>query len=205
MARKLSLTTAFSPASPSKRTPLGVAGYDNARENIDPHIKTKVIDTSEGIISGNLYFNKSGAGLPFGEIYVADNATGDSIATATTTQFLRFANNGESNLTTPDHAQDHIIIQKTGRYLVNVSFAFSGDASVDWTFHVHTNNGTVEFDNLHTNRKLGAGGDIGSASISGIAQFNAGDTVELWSEHGAGVNKSLTIQDCTLSIIQIGG
>ena len=29
----------------------GTAGYDNPRENIDPHIKTKVIDTKEGMLT----------------------------------------------------------------------------------------------------------------------------------------------------------
>ena len=36
----------------SKPTQQGSAGYDNPRENIDPHIKTKVINTSEGTIEG---------------------------------------------------------------------------------------------------------------------------------------------------------
>lgn len=31
-------------------TPLGSVGYDNARDNIDPHIKTKVLSTIEGTI-----------------------------------------------------------------------------------------------------------------------------------------------------------
>ena len=76
--------------------------------------------------------------------------------------------------------------------------------SVDWTFKIYINNGDTGFDNVHCNRKLGAGGDIGSASLSGICDFSASDTVELWMIHSAGVNKDITIQDCTLSVIKLG-
>jgi len=178
----------------------GDAGYDNIRENIDPHIRTRTISTKQ--FDGELTF--TGLGMVYGEICVEGNVTGDTVATATEIQFLRFTTNGHSNNTTPDASESHINILYSGKYLVTVSFSFSGDASVDWFFHVHTNNGTVEFANLHANRKLGAGGDIGSASISGIAQFNIGDTVELWMEHLSGVNKDITVQDCTLSVVQIG-
>ena len=40
----------FKPIRISKKTLRGNAGYDNGRENIDPHIKTKVVSTQEGSI-----------------------------------------------------------------------------------------------------------------------------------------------------------
>ena len=43
-------TNIFKPASRPRPTSLGAAGYDNARENIDPHIKTKVVSTKEGSV-----------------------------------------------------------------------------------------------------------------------------------------------------------
>ena len=196
MARNL-----FRPVINKSRTLIGNAGYDNPRENIDPHVKTKVVSTQE--IGGSPVFTKGG--LPFGEIWVKGNGTADTVATATSTQITRFANNGESNNTTPDHTNDHITINKSGKYLVTISISFSGDASVDWSFSLFLNNGTTECENVHTNRKLGAGGDIGSASMSGICDFTSGQTVELWMIHGAGVNKDITIQDCALSLVQIGG
>ena len=36
--------------SKTYKTPKGDAGYDNPRENIDPHIKTKVVNTREGTV-----------------------------------------------------------------------------------------------------------------------------------------------------------
>lgn len=41
----------FSPTKASKITKQGDSGYDNARENIDPHIKTKVVSTKEVTLS----------------------------------------------------------------------------------------------------------------------------------------------------------
>ena len=147
----------------------------------------------------------TGGGLEFGEIWVEGNATADTIATATNTQVLRFANNGESNGTTPDHTNDHITVATDGKYMITVSVSFSGDASVDWSFGVYKNNGGTAFSNVHCNRKLGSGGDIGSAGLTGIIDVSANDTIELWMQHGAGVNKDITIQDCTLSLVKVGG
>ena len=156
-------------------------------------------------VAGDLYFTGEDSGLPFGEVWVESNSTADTVATATSTQMLRFDTNGESNDATPDHTNDHITIGKAGKYLVTVSISFSGDPSVDWTFGLFKNNGATSFLNVHCNRKLGSGGDIGSASMSGICDFASSDTVELWMQHGAGVNKDIIVQDCTLSIVHLGG
>jgi len=156
-------------------------------------------------IDSDLIFTDSGSGLPFGEVWVMGNSTADTVATATNTQMTRFANEGESNLTTPSATTDDITILKAGMYLVTISVAFKGDASVEWDFTLYKNNGATSFDNVHCDRKLGAGGDVGSASMSGICDFAVNDTIELWMKHEAGVNKDITIEDCTLSIVQIGG
>lgn len=53
MPRQKSIQNMFKPDVPVKKhnpTQAGQAGFDNARENIDPHIKTKVIETKEGSI-----------------------------------------------------------------------------------------------------------------------------------------------------------
>ena len=66
MARK-NLLNSFSPVvrSRGKLTPVGSAGYDNPRENIDPSIKTQVMNMKELILSGTASFdltdNMSGA------------------------------------------------------------------------------------------------------------------------------------------------
>lgn len=49
------ISKAFKPAKIPKATPLGDAGYDNARENIDPHVKTKVVNLKEFVQNGVSY------------------------------------------------------------------------------------------------------------------------------------------------------
>jgi hypothetical protein len=155
--------------------------------------------------SGDLLFVGSGSGLPYGEIYVNDNTTSDTVATATNSQVTRFDTNGVYNSMTPDHTNDHITIVKAGIYLCATSIAFSGDGSVQWAFSAYKNNGNTEFANIHADRKLGAAGDVGSASMSGLIDLAVGDTIEVWMMHTAGVNKDIIIRDCTLSLIQVGG
>jgi len=154
---------------------------------------------------GDIIFSGAGSGLPYGEIYVHGNTTGQTISTATSTQVTTFDTNGESNLTTPDHTNDHITITKTGKYLINVSSAFSGDPNVTWSGGVYKNNGATQLANIQTERKLGAGGDVGSVSISGIASLTADDTIEVWFQHAEGVDKSITVKELTLSVSMVGG
>lgn len=145
------------------------------------------------------------AGLPFGEIYVYNNAGAATVSTATWTQMTAFDTVGEYNNTTPSAANDDITIIKEGRYLITVSAAFSGDANVTWYGGVWKNNGATQLTNIQTHRKLGAGGDVGSVSLSGIADLAASDTIELWFRHDEGVDKNITVVDCTLSIVMVGG
>jgi len=145
------------------------------------------------------------AGLCFGEIYVYNNGTADTVATATWSQMTRFDTNGESNNTTPDHTNDHITITKAGRYMVNVSASFSGDPNITWYGGVWKNNGATQLTNIQIHRKLGAGGDVGCVSMSGIGDFAANDTVEIWIRQDSGADKAITVVDCSLSLVQIGG
>lgn len=146
-----------------------------------------------------------GAGLCFGGISLYDNTTADSIATATLTQLTRFDTNDPANNTSPDHTNDHITITKAGMYMVTMSVAFSGTGSVTWTGGVYKNNGATQLTNLQTHRKLGASGDVGSATVTGIADLAVNDTVEVWFTQSEGVNKNITVKDCTLSLVQVGG
>ena len=145
------------------------------------------------------------AGLPYGDLYVHGNTTGQTISTATLTQVTTFDTAGESNLTTPNHTTDDITISKAGRYLITMSSSFSGDPNVTWLGGVYKNNGATQLSNLQTKRKLGAGGDVGSVSISGIVSLSANDTIEVWFQHAEGVDKSITVAELTLSVVMVGG
>lgn len=82
----VNLKNAFS-VKPLPKTKLGNAGYDNARENIDPHIRTKVVSSRE-IVTGD-------HGLAAKDMVInVCYGTGDPPAASTTTEgtlFLKYA------------------------------------------------------------------------------------------------------------------
>lgn len=157
----------------------------------------------------SLLFNGDAAGLCYGEIYVRANAVATNVTVAGTyVQFLGFANDGESNNATPDHTNDHITITKAGRYLVTVSIhveSTGAGGADEFGFEVRKNNGAVIFDNMHAHRQMAGGGtDVGSVGMNGIVDLAVNDTIELWVTNEDSTDDVL-IEDCTLSIVQVGG
>lgn len=140
------------------KTKLGNAGYDNARENIDPHVKTKVVNTKELIYDGN-----------YANIHVDDsNASAQTIPTgASYTKVTGFADNGLNSKSVPDATNNKIIFGTPGTYLVSHNSSFTGNTN-NVTYYVAAFLDNVEQNNLHFVRKLGTAGDVGSASFCGI-------------------------------------
>jgi hypothetical protein len=157
-------------------------------------------------VVGDMKFTTANGGLPFGEIYVKDNTNTMSVSSAGYTQVLNFDTNGQSNQATPDHTNDHVTIDVAGIYLVTVSTAIRNSAGAAHVIDllVHKNNGATAFNNLHAHRTLGAGTDAGSTSISGIVSLSATDTLELWIISDSGAARNIIVEDCTLSVLQIG-
>ena len=146
------------------------------------------------------------AGLPFAEIYARDNAATTSTST-TKTQILIFDTNGESNKMTPDHANDHILVLKPGKYKIDASISIknsSGAAHVI-SLEMYKNNGTVVFNNIHAGRTLGTGSDVGNLTMSGIVDLAAEDTLEFWITSDSAAARTVTVEDIDFCAIQIGG
>lgn len=141
----------------------------------------------------------------YGEIWVNGNTTATSLFSLNTWQPIAgFTQNGLSNGTTPDHTNDYITISRAGVYLVTVSASFSGGPNSTYEIEVFKNAGVTQFPNIHAERKLSAGGDIGSSSLSGLASFSPLDTVEVWTQQTAGGLANPTFRDITLSVSEIG-
>ena len=63
----------------------------------------------------------------------------------------------------------------------------------------------VENLNVHAHRRMsGGGGDVGSASLSGIIDVSANDELEMWLHNETNTDNP-TVEDITISIFQIGG
>ena len=148
-----------------------------------------------------------GGGMCFGEIYVKDNVTPMTLNSAAKVQVTIFDTNGVSNNTTPDHTNNHILITKTGKYRLECNIAVENGAGSAHKLiaEIYKNNGATLFNNLHTDRDLSAGTDLGNLTIGGIVQLNAGDTVEVWMNTSRGSNSVVTVEDINLNLFQIGG
>ena len=142
----------------------------------------------------------------YGEIYVAGNTTATTITVQNTWyQVTVFDTNGLSSGTTPAHGDDHITIATTGTYLVTVSASILSGAGTSDVYEcaVYKNNGATQFANLIFERQLaGGGGDVGSASISGLATLTAADTIELWVRNTSSTT-DVTFENVTLSVWQV--
>lgn len=157
-------------------------------------------------VIGDFYFKNSGSGLPFGEIYVNGNTTATTISVQNTWyQFTGFNTNGQSNLTTPDHTNDHITITKAGIYKIDFNVSFSGGGGKTYEVSVYKNNGATACPNIHIERKLGAAGDIGAAAASGFVSCSANDTIELWIRCTDVTTANATLRDVNLNVLQVGG
>ncbi len=145
------------------------------------------------------------SGVPYAEISVVGNVTADTVDT-TKIQFTRFDTNGESNNCTPDHTNDHITITKAGRYMIIISISAQGDdaQSIELDVSCWKNNGATELTNVHNHRSFAGGVTrLGSIPLSGIHNFTANDTLELWIEGQA--NRDVILSDVTMTVYQLGG
>lgn len=159
-------------------------------------------------INGDVIFVGSGSGLSYAEIYVSDNSTQTAIATQNVwVQVTIFDTDGDSNNCTPDNTNDHITITKAGHYYINVTAStLSGTgAAFDGEFEVKLNNGTVDLEDIHTDRDLtGGGGDHGSISMAGLHNMAVGDTIEVWVRNKTNTT-NVVFEDISLTTFQIGG
>lgn len=155
---------------------------------------------------GLLFYGSSG--LAFGEIYVKDNTDTTTLNSAAKVQITDFANNGESNNMTPDHTNDHITVNKAGKYLITVAIAVFNNAAQSHIINIglFKNNGDTQFNNVHGHRSLSGGsGDIGSMVASGIIDVAATDTIELWANTDTAADRDVTFEDVTLTAVLVGG
>ena len=204
MPRKKSMLNVFKPIkSPRHGNVQGKAGYDNPRENIDPFIKTQVINTKQ--FSGNLIF--TGGGMCHGGISAQDNSTETAIAVAgTPVQVTIFDTNAGSNNTIPDHTEDHIEIQKAGFYYIGVSATVNSVSGAGSRFEItvsKNNNGTPKII-PHADRNIsGGGGQSGVIAMVGCALLEVGDTVEVWIENETNTQNYI-IENIGITLFQIG-
>lgn len=90
---------------------------------------------------------------------------------------------------------------KKGFYEVNSGWSFSGGANTEYHLRVSVNNDAVA--NCHAQRKIGTGGDVGSASTAPCIVFlKKNDVVGLQIENTVNINNAF-IHDVGLTIVRL--
>lgn len=118
--------------------------------------------------------------LEYGGIYVTGGAGTQSLSATTWTKVTQFAADGASSSgVTPAHGTDTITVADAGIYHVSFQVSYTGTTNGVYDLAVYWN--SVQQDQVHIQRKIGTGSDVGSAGTSGHVNASSGSTdFELW-------------------------
>ena len=134
-----------------------------------------------------------------GTLYVTGNSTGESTVDATPRKIAALATKGVESGLTVDTAGNQITIDTAGDYLVISTISFSGTLTKTFNVTIYKNTSTT---NLALERKLGTGGDVGSAAVSGIVTCAADDDISLYQSSTDG-GTAFTALDAQLSVVRV--
>lgn len=137
----------------------------------------------------------------YGAAYGADQSTAMTDIGTTYTTVTAFTASAGRGITW-DAGNDIATITNAGIYFITVQASFSGTGSSEFECAIHTAD-TTEEDEVHLSRKLGTGGDVGSASANGVLTLAASATVRLKCK-GDNAGDDMTPQDVQMTILKIG-
>jgi len=184
------------------------AGYNNTTarrlfiadtDTADPLIYGAFDD---GTVMINDYLYQAGT---YAEIWLADGSTDQAIATgASYVKLTHFTDNGASSNCTAAAASDKITITKAGLYLVSGSCSFSCDTNLV-SFRIAAFLDGTEQDHIHFIRKMGAGGDIGSASMTGIIDVTSVPLdLDMRARHDNGGSVDIQMNYSNFNVLYLG-
>jgi hypothetical protein len=134
----------------------------------------------------------------YGELYVHDGVTAMVVTNAGTYYTLAPAFTAGSSLgTTLATSSNSITVLKKGMYQYNGSLSFSGTGNSTIECAAFTNG--TEAINSDFKRKIGSGGDVGSAAKAAMLNLNAGDYVQMKITADSN-GDSITIQQANFSL-----
>ena len=147
---------------------------DNATGDISPQDRRDSIVSMFGV---------------YGGIHLADGATPQAGITTTPEKFTGFALNGISSDMTVDHTADSITVGTDGVYFISFEISWSGTGNTTFQFHVRVDGVEQPFGD---ERRLGAGGDVGSVSFLAPLILSAAEVITIYVETDAGGGASMT-------------
>ena len=130
-----------------------------------------------------------------------DNSTAETTTDATPRKIAAFDTDGSSpkNCVVDSTTDNDITISKAGYVFINCSVSFSGTASKTFVVEIYINGSPVT-ENAKLERKLGAAGDVGSASVSWAGPVSASDVVTIYHSSTDG-GSAFTAQQLQLSVL----
>ena len=137
---------------------------------------------------------------PYSIMSVQAGVAGEATVDGTPRQIAAWNTNGLSEDCVADHTTDDITIATAGVYEVNLTASFSGSASKTYVVEIYKNGLTTGF---AFERKLGTGGDVGSASCNGLVSCIATDTIEAWQSSTDG-GSAMTLSEAQLLVHRVG-
>lgn len=175
---------------------------DDIATNTTPKSNMVAIDANFDELYAFMALIKAGI---FGGIHVHDGATAQAIATgAAYTKLTAFVDDSLSSNCTPDAASDKVTITVAGVYRVSGSFNFTcGTNNV--IFKMAPFLGGAEQDQVHIERKVSTGTDVGSASFTGFIDVTTVPAdLDARARHNLGGSVDLTISYANLNIEYVG-
>lgn len=136
----------------------------------------------------------------YGVMSVQGASTAESTTDGTPRKVAAWTTDGlEQNMTVDKTTGNDITANVAGTYDVEASISFSGSASKTYMIEIYKNGSATGF---AAKRKLGAGGDVGDVSLSGIVALAATDRLQLyqWTTDSGGV---ITIAEAQLIAVRI--
>jgi len=114
----------------------------------------------------------------YGGLYVEDNSTAEASSTSTPALLACFdtamPTGSEATSSTSGNT---ITVTDAGDYSVSLQISFSGGSSDTYFVEIYVDGVGTD---IKVERKLGTGGDTGSASLHGIVSVGAGEAISLY-------------------------
>jgi hypothetical protein len=147
---------------------------------------------------------------PYGILQAVDGDTSSPVMTqavnATPAILTQWNTEGLTSGVAVDSSTGLVTVTNTGIYEINMSISFSGTLSKTFVFEIYTNDISASPQPTATGfkmvRKLGTGGDVGSASLSGLVNLTAGDSIMIYVSSSDG-GTSVTVHQSQLAVAQV--
>ena len=149
-------------------------------------------------------FNQTGGDSFYNSIYGEVWAHDSGVVALTEDVYSNFTNLTMGNINGFQFnvsGNNELVSNHSGMLSINSQFSFNGAANTE--YHLALAIGGQRILQCHTERKIGTGNDVGSASITCLCPITAGDAITAMVEN-TDSDADVTIHDINLNIVRIG-